>query len=177
MGRLARSFAATLILWGIAGEAPAQLAPPPFDLPLPPAVDEAKPAPKPSRTFRAVTAKLRATYGSQQPRTLCVAFSPDGKMVASSGTDGVIHLWQAADGKTLRRLATHRGPVRHVAFSADGNFLVSAGADRSVKLWEVKTGKQIWSAVGHGSNVRCAVISPNGKRVASCGVDRYVRLW
>ena len=134
MGRLARSFAATFILWGIAGPAPAQFSP---------LRDDPKSAPTPSRKYTVVTAKLRATYTSQKPRVLCVAFSPDGTTVASADVEGVIHVWQAADGKLLHRLTGHVGAVNHLAFSPLGDLLISAGSDGKMRAWNPKIGKYL----------------------------------
>ena len=81
-----------------------------------------------------------------------VAFSPDGKIVASDGRDsmdisarGFIRLWDSATGAELRRLVGHKGRVAGIAFAPDGKTLASASWDNSVKLWDVATGKEIRS--------------------------------
>jgi WD40 repeat protein len=81
-----------------------------------------------------------------------VAFSPDGKIIASDGRDGMdisssgyIHLWDSATGAELHRLVGHQGPVAGIAFAPDGKTLASASWDNSVKLWDVATGKEIRS--------------------------------
>ena len=66
-----------------------------------------------------------------------VAFSPDGQIVASGGTDGLVALWHVKDGERLHTLAGHGGGVSEVAFAPDGKMLVSASADNTVRLWGV----------------------------------------
>lgn len=67
----------------------------------------------------------------------CLAFSPDGQLLATAGSDGIIYLWNAADGLFLRTLEGHRGSIRDLAFSPDGSLLASVSADGSLRLWGV----------------------------------------
>lgn len=64
-----------------------------------------------------------------------VAFSPDGKLIASAGSDRVVKIWDCATGKEVATLKGHTGPVTAVAFSPDGKLIASAGGDRTVRLW------------------------------------------
>ncbi len=67
----------------------------------------------------------------------CLAFSPDGQLLATAGSEGIIYLWNAADGLFLRTLEGHRGSIRDLAFSPDGSLLASVSADGSLRLWGV----------------------------------------
>ena len=66
-----------------------------------------------------------------------MAFSPDGKRVASGRTDRSVIVWDAATGKSLLTLKGHKGAIPSVAFSPDGKRLVSASWDHTLKVWDV----------------------------------------
>jgi WD40 repeat protein len=68
-----------------------------------------------------------------------VAISPDGRILASSGGDKVIRLWDVASGQPLRVIHGHTDWVLTVAFSPDGSLLASAGAEKTIRLWHVRS--------------------------------------
>ena len=74
-----------------------------------------------------------------------LAFSPDGKALATCGYDRLIRLWDTATGKLVRDLKDHSDAVYAVAFSPDGKLLASGAADRAVKIWDVATGKRLYT--------------------------------
>ena len=107
-----------------------------------------------------------------------VAFSPDGRLIASASMGArFVRLWETATGKQVRQLAGHTAGVPGVSFSPDGHLLASAGSDQTVRLWELPPGTGSHALAGHTGAVRCVAFSPDGHLLASAGADLAVRLW
>ena len=108
-----------------------------------------------------------------------VAWSPDGRRLASGDADGQVRLWDRATGRTIRMLAGHREEVAVVAWSPDGSRLASAGSDRVIRVWDPESGQLIAQLRGHADVVRSVTWSPHGDRLASCALnkDSRIRVW
>ncbi len=114
----------------------------------------------------------------------CVAFSGDGKRLASGGWDRSVRVWDVAGGKELLRCQGEIDAVVSVAFSPDGNSVAAAGLDEKnpgkpgeAVVWDARTGAVRHRLRGHARRVASVAFSPDGTRLATAGTDETVKVW
>jgi WD40 repeat protein len=121
-------------------------------------------------------ARLRAVLSHPAPVD-AVAFSPDGRTIATGSDDGTARLWDAATGQAIGSALDHGGTVFAVAFSPDGKTLLTGCTDQKARLWDVATHQLVGTPLHHDGPVVAVAVSPDGKTLLTGSTDKKVRLW
>jgi hypothetical protein len=138
------------------------------------------------REVRAAEAKLASAAQSSPLRRVlkghggsvnAVAFSHDGKLLASASSDRTIHVWDAANGADILTIKGHGSIVQSVSFSPDGLRVASSATDRTVRVWNAKTGTQLYELRGFGRPVQSIAWSPDGKQLVTGSLDGSIEIW
>lgn len=144
----------------------------PANTPVPPVATS---VPRP--TALAVSGATLSTLTGHTDTLMSIAFTSDGKTLATGSLDGTARLWRASDGTSLHGGLSHPGGVRSVAFSRDGNLLATGALDNQVRLWNPVNGGFVRAIPGHTGPVYGVAFSPDGQMVASGSGDKTIRLW
>jgi WD40 repeat protein len=103
-----------------------------------------------------------------------VAFSANGKVIASGSADQTVQVWDATTGQFLRSFSGCKGTIDALALSATGSLLASSSQDRTVRLWNVSTGRQMHCLKRPGSHVASLSFSSDGKTFQVCDIEGLV---
>jgi len=106
-----------------------------------------------------------------------VAYSPDGKYIATGSRDYSIKLWEVSSGREIRTFLGHLNSVTTLVFDPTGKYIASGSYDKNVIVWEIATGKEIQRITGHKDIVTSVAFSPDGTTIATAGWDWNAYLW
>ena len=106
-----------------------------------------------------------------------IAFSPNGKQVATASANGLTEVWNARTGAGIIALRDAKSGTNVLAYSPDSTMLATGGEDSAVRIWTVKKGERTYYLFGHLNPVTSLAWSPDGHIVASGSPDRTVHVW
>ncbi|MDY6991425.1 MAG: WD40 repeat domain-containing protein [Pseudomonadota bacterium] len=125
----------------------------------------------------ALPTSVQTTFRPHEQKSLSIAFSPNGHLLAVGSYDHTIKLWQKDSNTLLNTLKGHQDKVLAVAFSPNGKLLVSGSLDQTLKLWRVSNGELIHTLTRHQAGVAAVSFAPNGKMFASASQNGDITLW
>ncbi|REJ88130.1 MAG: hypothetical protein DWQ34_23190 [Planctomycetota bacterium] len=104
-------------------------------------------------------------------------FTPDGRIVLSSGLDGTVRIWNAADGALLRTYDEHEGQVLCLAVSPDGRTIATGSRDNTIRLWDVFIPWPLEDRPGPEAPIRALEIAAGGEWSAAASDDKTITVW
>jgi tricorn protease-like protein len=143
------------------------------------------------------TGRIERTFSGHTDLITALAFSPDGKYLASGSNTGAvrmgfdkkknqgverrnedpIRIWDVETGAIVKELAGHAGSVRSLVFYHNGQYLVSGSWDKTIKIWDLARGALVSTLTGHNNLVDSIVVSPDEKYLVSGGNSPDIKVW
>lgn len=123
------------------------------------------------------TGKLLFTLTRHTADITSVAYSPDGKHIATGSCDNTAKIWDSQTGRLLRTLRGHNLCVQGINFSSDSKQIITAGKDRVAIVWNAETGEKIQTLAENTSHVISAIFSPDGRYVVTVHNNSTAKVW
>src|SRR5262249_6643633 len=120
--------------------------------------------------------KVLRTFWGHTDLIHAVAFSPDGRRIATGSVDKTASILEIANGRWVI-LKGHSAEVAEVVFSPHGRRIITGGVDQTTKVWETDSGNELLTLKGHGVRIRSVAFSQDGERIATGGWDAPVNVW
>lgn len=127
--------------------------------------------------WEAETGREVQSLAGHKEAVRCIAYSPDGRWLASGSVDKTLKLWEVSTGREVHTLTGHSGYMNCLVFTPDGKYLASGSMDRSVRVWDARSGREVRKLTGHTGGVTALGISRDGRWLASGSLDESVKLW
>jgi WD40 repeat protein len=133
------------------------------------------------KLWEVATGKETGMLRGNSASIAALAFSPDGRLLASGGLEHAVKVFEVAGSKELRTLVGHKNVVNAVAFSPDGRLLATGSWDNTIKFWDVESGREVltvgmkwlWEVVS-ARFVECIKFNPEGRTAgAKTGVISF----
>ena len=129
------------------------------------------------KVWDAITGMELATLFGHTEYVLAVAYSPDGKHIASGSMDGTVKIWDAITGSELTTFTGHALYVNAVTYSPDGIHITSGASDKDLKIWDVNSRLEPGTLDGHTKAVHGVAYSTDGTRIVSASADKTLKVW
>jgi WD40 repeat protein len=127
--------------------------------------------------------EIRKLRGEKPPVALrnnwvySIAFSPNGKWLASGIDSKTVRIWDVKTGDVVRDFTGKNRAVLYMAFSPDGRTLATGDDDKNIVLWDVSSGTVLHTLHGHEKAVLAVAFSQDGRKLASASADKTIKLW
>lgn len=132
---------------------------------------------KPVKLFDIQSGQIIMSLANHPKRVYEIAFSPDGKYLASGSEDETIKLWNVKTAQLIKTFEGHTSYISSIIFSPDGKTLISGSNNGVIKIWNIELGKQISSLTEHSNSVTEIFYLKNEKNFVSSSLDGTVKIW